>query len=1483
MTDQRITDLLARAAATHGDRPAFTYLAFDGDPHAATYTWAELHAHAVGFARLLTERGLAGRRALLVYDTGADFEVAFLGCLLAGVTAVPAPPPRKPYSRSLHRLAGIQRDCAAPVVITRPETRAALRDQAELAGVEWLTVADAAPSGDESGLHPLGVEDLAYLQYTSGSTADPKGVCVTQADVLASCAAMHDAWRHDEDSLLVSWLPMFHDMGLVYCGLLPVVHAMPTVLMAPTAFAREPVRWLRAMHEFGGTHSIAPNFGFDLSARKITPAQLDGLDLSRWRVVVNASEPIRAESLHRFTQAFAPIGFREQALLPAYGLAEATLMVTSARAGAGPVITAFDPDALAVGRGTPADHGHEVVSCGSALAGFDVRVVDPDTATTVPDGQSGEVWVAGPSVTAGYLDHPDATAECFGAVLEGRPGYLRTGDIGFLRDGELYVTSRRKDLIIVAGRNHHPHDLEATVFQAHPALRPGCAAAFAVDDGAEEHVVVVQEIAHDTITAAVAADAVAAVRKAVAQAHDLRVDAVVLLRKAGLAKTSSGKIQRSVSKQRFRDGQLDAVASWRGTVFGGTGEVIMADSTADLRDWLRHKVSELTGVSAAALSDTEPLAGYGLGSAGAAELASALTAVTGTAGTTVPEVLLYDHPTIDGLLDALTGKGPQTAAPPQVPVDDDIAIVGIGCRVPGADSPDELWQLLRSGADAVREVPATRWAAQAEPALRWAGLVDDPTGLDTGFFGISPREATSMDPQQRMLLAVAWEAIEDAGLDPIALAGTDTGVFVGVWSPEFALRAGPDGFAEPYLTTGSAHSIAANRLSYQLDLHGPSMAVDTACSSSLVAVHLASRALRDGECSVALAGGANVVLSAELTSAFARAHLLSPTGRCRSFGAGADGYVRAEGAAVLVLKRLADALAAGDDVYAVVKGSALGHDGRTNGLTAPSASAQQAVIRAAHQRAGVRAGDIDFVEAHGSGTPVGDLIEATALGATVGAGRSTPCVIGSVKSSVGHLEAAAGVAGVIRAALALRHGELPPTLHVEQTNPRIDFSGWGLRVNREPVPLPDDRPALAGVSSFGFGGANAHVVLAQAVQAPASTTPSTPAPERAMLLPVSARSPKALAALAARYRDALADPEVPVAALCHAAGRRAHHDLRAAVVGADRASLRAALDRVEAATTEPGGALAFSFGEDGPAGLPLFLQERVFRAAVEACDDASPVGWSLVELLHPTAGEAPVAAARAVRVAVHIGLVDLLRSWGVRPAGATGTGIGRVSAAYALGALDKAAAMAAAHTGELPAVAALDPRATVLDLQGCTDRAAVLTLVGRLYEQGHRLDWAAVTGTRQRGKVPRYPWDTTDFPLPGTTAAVPVDNPVDEPAPEPAPAPVEGRDYRELVRKAAADLLGMPVAQVDNQRTFAQLGMDSLTGVDLHERLEAELEAELPQTAVLNHPSVARLADFLATHLGGEPAQSDEQVVDALLADLLSDLQNTDRAGGEPK
>jgi len=632
-----------------------------------------------------------------------------------------------------------------------------------------------------------------------------------------------------------------------------------------------------------------------------------------------------------------------------------------------------------------------------------------------------------------------------------------------------------------------------------------------------------------------------------------------------------------------------------------------------------------------------------------------------------------------------------------------VAIIGLGCRFPGAANPQAFWQLLQGGTDAITEVPRDRWNVDtfydpnpAKPGkmnTRWGGFLDRVDGFDPHFFGISPREAARMDPQQRLMLEVAWEALEDAGQPVESLAGTHTGVFVGIATNDYGriqLRDAKQ--IDGYVGTGGAMSIAANRISYLFDLKGPSLAVDTACSSSLVAVHLACQSLWSRECTLALAGGVNLILSPEIAINFTKAGAMAPDGRCKAFDSRANGYVRGEGAGMVVLKPLSNALADGDPVYAVVRGSAVNQDGRTNGLMAPNRYAQEAVLREAYGRAGVPPGEVQYIEAHGTGTLLGDPIEAMALGAVLAQGRpqGRRCALGAVKTNIGHLEAAAGIAGLIKVALSLKHRQIPPNLHFLEPNPHIPFETLPLKVQQQLEPWPSSEgPALAGVSSFGFGGTNAHVVLEEAPSmGPSPRISGAEAVELARVLPLSARSPEALRDLARRYRDFLAGCSAPLHDICYtSAVRRSYHDHRLALVAHSKAEARDCLDAFLAHEARPNmsaaGAtsgrkrkLVFVFPGQGSQwhemGRELLEQEPVFRASIELCDQAMRefADWSLLEAIRTEGSPLEkIDVIQPVLFAIEVGLSQLWRSWGVEPDAVVGHSMGEIAAAHFAGAL----------------------------------------------------------------------------------------------------------------------------------------------------------------------------------------------------------------------
>jgi acyl transferase domain-containing protein/acyl carrier protein len=542
----------------------------------------------------------------------------------------------------------------------------------------------------------------------------------------------------------------------------------------------------------------------------------------------------------------------------------------------------------------------------------------------------------------------------------------------------------------------------------------------------------------------------------------------------------------------------------------------------------------------------------------------------------LPATLIFDHPTLDAVIAHLVAELAPTADAPTTPQsiarrDEPIAVIGLGCRFPGAADPRALWTLVATATDAITEVPPDRWDVDAwydpdpdapgKMDTRWGGFLGGIDRFEPGFFGIGAAEARSLDPQQRLLLEVGWEALEDAALAADRLVGSRTGVFMGVGASNYAnqqIARGDLDAVGPHAATGTVASAAVGRISYTLGLQGPNLGLDTACSSSLVAIHLACQSLRAGESDLALAGGVNVILAPEVSLMVAKARMLAADGRCKAFDAGADGYVRSEGCGVVVLKRLSDALRDGDDIRAIVRGSAVNQDGRSSGLTAPSGPAQQAVVRAALAQAALAPTDIDFVETHGTGTSLGDPIEVQALAAVLGAGRdpARPLRLGAIKSNIGHAELAAGVAGFAKAVLALEHAQIPPNLHLRTPNPHVPWSALpvALPTSLEPWPA-SDRPRRAGVSSFGFSGTNAHVVLEAApARAPAAGEGEP------QLFVLSARSEDALRELAARWADALAIPGASLADACATAALgRARFAHRLAAVASSAMSLAADL------------------------------------------------------------------------------------------------------------------------------------------------------------------------------------------------------------------------------------------------------------------------------------------------------------------------------------
>ncbi|NGO41068.1 type I polyketide synthase [Streptomyces ureilyticus] len=1317
-----LPELLKTHAEESGERVAFA-------DSLRSVTYAELERRTGRLAAHLARTGVGrGDRVAFCLGNRVEMVESCLAAVRAGAIGVPLNP-----RCSDSELAHFLQDSGASVVVTDSAHLAQLhrlgpayrRLRVLLTGTgpvpadapDGTVLFQSAAEDDEPGQAPrddLGLDEPAWMLYTSGTTHRPKGVVSTQRSALWSVAACYAPifGLSPEDRLL--WpLPLFHSFGhsLAILGV--------TAVGASARIADEllpPGGLLRALdappEELGGPFTVlagVPATYHQLVASAgQAPASPTGL-----RTCVVAGAP-SSPSLRRAVEKAlgAP-------LLDAYGSTETCGMIAVNR-----------PEG-------PRVEG----SCGAPVPGVDVRVVDPGTGNDVRDGAEGEIWVRGPGLMSGYHNQPEATA----AAL--KDGWYRTGDLGRrVEHGHLVLTGRVSELIIRGGENIHPTEVEEVLLRC-PGVTDAVVVGMPHDVLGEVPVAFLVPGPDGIDHQRVLADCRARLSdyKVPAEIHEI----------AAVPRTASGKIARHAvvpglarpaPDVRFTPASLTAAPA-DGSLRDRLLPLSREAQERALRETVLTETAAVCGQEPYDRHDADsPFTDLGLTSIGALTLIDRLSA---RAGLRLPTTLVFDHPTPADvarfLRDALFSPETSRHAPPlQDPgpdSDDPVVIVAMGCRYPGdVNSPEELWQLVSEGKDAISEFPADRgWdpAALYDPDpdrigttyTRSGGFLHRAAEFDAGLFGISPREALAMDPQQRLLLETSWEVWERAGIDPASLKESDTGVFVGVMYGDYSARFTRSHELEAHLGLGSAGSVASGRISYAYGLRGPAITVDTACSSSLVALHWAARALRSGECSLALAGGVTVMSTPRPFLAFSRQRGLSPDGRCKSFSSSADGTAWGEGAGLVLLERLSDARRNGHPVLAVLRGSAVNSDGASNGLTAPNGQAQQRLIRQALADAGLRTGDVDAVEAHGTGTTLGDPLEAQALLATYGQGRTEeqpPLWLGSVKSNLGHTQAAAGVAGVIKMVQAMRHGELPRTLHVETPTPHADWSSGRVELltSTRPWPWPSaDRPRRAGVSAFGIGGTNAHVILEEPPPSPGGPVSEKELPYDGDVphgsdvpydgevphdsdVPYGGAVPWLVsgadeAALRAQARRLAAAVETRPELSCAGVGftlavSRSGLTHRATVPAGDRARMLQELRALGGGTD--GGAVsgianpairtAFLFTGQGAqrAGMGQELH-RTFPVFATAFDDVCRELDQHLERPLRTAmfaeQDSPEAAlldrtdfTQAALLALEVALFRLLESWGVRADFLAGHSVGELAAAHVAGVLDLADAAA---------------------------------------------------------------------------------------------------------------------------------------------------------------------------------------------------------------
>ncbi|MCF3118697.1 amino acid adenylation domain-containing protein [Streptomyces arenae] len=1105
--DTLVWDLVLRQVAA---RPEAVAVRHDG----TELTYRQLGERVTALAARLRAAGVGrGRTVGVLLPRDAGLPVALLAVQAAGGTYVPFDP-----AYPQERLAYMAQDAGLHLMLTHSSVEAAWGGTVPRLLVDGDEQPPAVPSPG-----PAGPSDAAYVIYTSGSTGRPKGVRVPHRALTNFLWSMaREPGFGPGDTLLALTTVCFDISGLELH--LPLITG-GTVEVAPTEVAQDGIRLREALER--GTATVV----------QATPATWSMLLAAGWQGDPDLTVLCGGEALPAETAEALLAGNR--AVWNLYGPTETTIWSAVSRLRRG-----------------------ERVTIGAPIDNTALYVLD-GARRPVPTGVPGELYIGGHGVADGYLGRPDLTAERFVTdPFAGDARMYRTGDlVRRIADGRIDYLGRIDSQVKVRGHRVELEEIESTLRRL---------------DGVRDAVVVARGKGggdRSLLACYVLADGAAEpTRDRLAAWLPAYMLPDALVRVTGFPHTLNEKVDRTMLatlplaelRSRFGvpgAGRPEPVTA--GTGAGGRAQALMAE--------LAVKVGQLAGVRPEEIGPHTPLGEVGMNSVGFTALSAELRKEYGIE---VYPTLFYRRGTLAALAEHLWQEHPAeltarfgTAADSVAPVaptpeapdtrtaearagrgpGGDVAIVGMAGRLPGSADLKEFWDHLTAGDDLVTEVPADRWDRGAETGsrTRWGGFLPDVDRFDAAFFGISPREAELMDPQQRILLEVVWSAVEDAGYRPSDLAGKRVGVFIGVAGADY-LQAQRDAGCPPqaHTATGGALSVIPNRVSYLLDLRGPSMAVDTACSGSLTAVHQACAALRDGTCDLAIAGGVNLILSPRVYDVLDQGEMLSADGRCKTFDSRADGYVRGEGVGVVLLKPDDRAARDGDAVHAVIKAAAANHGGRTTSLTAPNPDAQADLLVEAYRAADVAPETVGYIETHGTGTALGDPIETTGLStafrrlrAERGTTAAPGCVIGSVKTNIGHLEAAAGIAGLFKAVLALRHGTIPAGLHLREQNPYLELDGGPFEVAAAARPWPrtldgagNGLPRRAGVSSFGFGGANAHIVLEEPPMPDTGTTDPTAAEQ---LFVLSARTPEALRLTAERLADHLADQDVPAGDLAY--------------------------------------------------------------------------------------------------------------------------------------------------------------------------------------------------------------------------------------------------------------------------------------------------------------------------------------------------------------
>lgn len=1127
-----ILSYLENHSAEKAKVTAFIYLE-DGQAEKESISYQELDRRAKTVSGYFQQNFEVDDRIILLLPNDLYFIAGVFGCMYAGVIPIPMHPINN--QQTLEKCKYIVKDAGTNYVLsTKKNYSTVYQKHKEVAeSWNWIFIEDIMEENLSSFKRIKFPENkVAFLQYTSGSTSDPKGVRVTHKSLLTNIRNLQESFGIDKDDIILSWLPFFHDMGIIAVIFQAVYTGIKCVFFPPMVFIQNPMRWIRAISKYRATVSGAPNFAYSLCAERIA-SNKEPLDLSCWKQAFCGAEPVKVDTFHKFRDEFKAYGFKAGAFYPGYGMAEATLLISGGVRGEIPRIIYADSELLKQNIVASHDSGIPIISCGTSISSHEIKIVDPNSNTECAENKIGEIWFSGDSVADGYWNI--ASDDAFRAKIAGNDkNFLRTGDLGFLNNGELFVTGRLKELIIVNGQNYFPKDIEELVEGRESRIRENCTAAFEYEDGNSKKIAFIAEIRRQEINTVNFEELVNSIRRILSEQMGLNVGFVGILSSGRLPKTTSGKIQRKLYSQLIKNDEIKFIYSWKNELEKqeSISKNVLGKNTSKFKEWLKFQVAKTLKTDPKQIQNSVVLNQYGMDSLSAVGLSGLIEEFLNRP---ISPTIFYNYPTIDAITKYLFNESIDDKSVEEFENtatrnnNSDIAIIGMSVDFPNAKTLDAFWDNLSEGRNSICQLTKERLALHSP--CRNAGFIDDVDQFDAHFFNISRQEAEQMDPQQRLLLQTSYHAIENALIDVSSLKGTKTGVFIGIGNSDYNRKLTINSsLLNSYSGVGNAFSIAANRLSYFYDFKGPSLAVDTACSSSLVAVHLGVNSLLSGESNMALIAGVNLILDNSLDTVFMKAGMLSDDFQCKTFDESANGYVRGEGCGMIVVKRLSDAVRDGNTIHAVIKGTAINQDGSTNGITAPNANSQKEVINEAVKKAGIKIGDIGYIETHGTGTSLGDPIEINAL-VDLLKESDAPCYFGSVKSNIGHLEFAAGIAGLIKTVLCLKNKKIPGNSNFKNLNPLINIDPEKIKI---PKLLTDwnsnDRIRRAGVSSFGFGGTNAHVILEESLRSDFKVEKSSSNAKR--IFAISAKSNEALLQLIKSYKAQINTADSTLEEIC---------------------------------------------------------------------------------------------------------------------------------------------------------------------------------------------------------------------------------------------------------------------------------------------------------------------------------------------------------------